>query len=144
MRVPWNLLDGRLKRRLLKPWAEGSPFEVSVEYGPGADRPAGTHLFLRFDPPSYALRSMRWYDPASRNWYLMEFADEGKRYGWTWSGRRVLRTSDALGTPGPIVLTALIQDMQLETFLPTEVLAPPGGVAVVSRADSTLTGAAGN
>ena len=72
---------------------------------------------------------------------LMEFSDNGKRYGWTWAGRRVLRTSDAQGTPGPIVRTELVQDMQLETFLPAEVLAPPGGVATVSRADSSVTGA---
>jgi hypothetical protein len=141
LRAPWNLLDYDLKRRLNRDWAENQPLDVRVEYGPGQDRPAGTRLFLRFDPPTYTLRAMRWYDPASRNWYLMEFADEGRRYGWTWSNRRVLRTSDAAGTPGPVVLTAEIQDMQLETFPPTDVLAPPGGAAFVSRADTTATGA---
>jgi len=142
LRMPWNLLDGRLKRRLNRPWAENGPLDVRVEYGPGLDRRAGTRLFARFDPPGYALRSLRWYDPLTRNWYLMEFSDDQRRYGWTWAGRRVLRSSDADGTPGPVILTAVVQDMQLETFLPAEVLAPPGGVATVSRADSTAAGAA--
>ncbi len=140
-RVPWNLLDARLKRRLNRPWVEKGPLDLRIEYGPGLDRPAGTRLFVRFDPPTYALRTMRWYDPRTRSWFLMEFSDEGRRYGWTWAGRRVLRASDADGAPGPILLTEVIQDMQLETFLPTEVLAPPGGKAYVSRSDSTAAAA---
>jgi hypothetical protein len=140
MRLPWNIIDYKLKRRVEPAFAPGQPLSLRVEYGPGLDRPAGTRLFLRFDPPTYALRSMRWYDPRTRNWYLMEFADEGRRYGWMWSNRRVLRSSDSAGTPGPIVWTALVQDMQLETFMPTEVLAPPGAAAFVARPDSAAAG----
>jgi hypothetical protein len=137
MRLPWNLIDGNMHRRVEQDFASGKPLLLRVEYGPGQDRPAGTRLFLRYDPPTYALRTMRWYDPRPRHWYLMEFSDEGRRYGWMWSNRRVLRSSDAAGTPGPIVWTALVQDMQVETFMPTEVLAPPGAAAYVARPDST-------
>jgi len=137
VRVPWNLVDQPLKARIEPAWTQGAPLSLRIEYGAGFDRPAGTRMFLRFDPPDYALGTMHWYDPRTKNWYLMEFSDQGHRYGWTWANRRVLRTSDADGTRGPVVWTALVQDMQLETFLPTVVLAPPGGVPYVSHADST-------
>jgi hypothetical protein len=125
VRMPWNLLDFRLKRRLDPPFVKGEPLSVRVEYGPDQDLPAGTRAWVRFDPPSYALRNVRWYDPRMKAWYLLELEDDHNRYGWTWSERRTLRSSDAEGKRGPVILTATIEDMQLDNAMPIVVLAPP-------------------
>lgn len=137
LRMPWNLLDFGLKRRLDPPFVKDGPLSVRIEYGPGREMPAGTRAWVRFEPPSYAIRSVRWYDPVARGWFLLELSDDHKRYGWTWAERRTLRVSDAEGRPGPVILEAGIEDMQLENEMPTTVLAPPGGIALrASAADS--------
>jgi hypothetical protein len=140
VRVPWNLLDFKLKRRLDPPFAKDGPLSVRVDYGPGQDRPAGTQVWVRFDPPSYAVRTIRWYDPVSKGWYLMELTNDQRRYGWTWATHRTLRASDASGKPGPIVLEAEVEDMQLVNEMPLIVLAPPGGTPVrLASPDSART-----
>ena len=62
---------------------------------------------------------------------MLELEHDQKRYEWTWAERRTLRASDSEGKAGPVILEAQIEDMQLESMMPTEVLAPPGGTAVV-------------
>jgi hypothetical protein len=130
LRMPWNLLNMSLKRRLDPEFVKDGPLSIRVEYGPRQDRPAGTRVWLRFDPPSYAARTIRWYDPASKGWYLMELTNDQRRYDWTWATHRTLRASDESGRAGPIVLEADIEDMQLVNAMPTSVLAPPGGTPV--------------
>lgn len=137
LRMPWNLLDFSLKRRVDPPYVKDGPLSVRIEYGPGQDLPAGTRVWVRFDPPSYAMRTVRWYDPAARGWYLLELAADQHRYGWTWAQRRTLRASDAEGRPGPVILDATVEDMQLDNAMPVTVLSPPGGIAVrVAAPDS--------
>ena len=125
VRLPWNLLDYGLKRRLDSAFERGGPLSVRIEYGPDQDLPAGTRVWVRFDPPSYSVRSVRWYDPRSKGWYLLELEDDHKRYNWTWAERRTLRSSDAEGKAGPVISTATIEDMQLDNAMPLVVLAPP-------------------
>jgi hypothetical protein len=132
IRVPWNLLDWNLKRRLDPPWVKDGPLSVRIDYGPGQDRPAGTQVWIRFDPPTYAVRSVRWYDPRSKNWYLMELSGDQQRYNWTWATRRVVHASDATGKVGPVVLDVRIEDMQVDNQMPLAVLSPPNGIAVVA------------
>ena len=139
IRVPWNLLDWNLKRRLDPPYEKDGPLSVRIDYGPGQERPAGTQVWVRFDPPSYALRQVRWYDPRSKNWYLMELAGEQQRYKWTWSTQRRVYASDAEGKKGPLVLDVRIDDMHVENQMPTVVLAPPNAVAVRAPADTVRT-----
>lgn len=134
LRMPWNLLDPGLKRRLDPPYVKDGPLSVRIEYGPRQDLPAGTRAWVRCEPPSYAFRSVRWYDPAARGWYLLELSKDRQRYGWTWAERRTLRASDADGRPGPIIIEATVEDMQLENTMPLVVLAPPGAVAVRAAA----------
>jgi hypothetical protein len=130
LRLPWNLLDFNLKRRVDPPFVKDGPLSVRIDYGKGQERPDGTRVWIRFDPPSYAVRSIRWYDPASKGWSLMELKDDQKRYGWTWAAHRTVRASDADGKPGPVVLEAEVEDMQLVNAMPLSVLAPPGGTPV--------------
>ena len=136
IRLPWNLLDWNLKRRIDPAFVKDGPLSVRVDYGPGQDRPAGTQAWIRFDPPSYAVRQIRWYDPRSRNWFLMELSGDQQRYGWTWATRRVVHASDATGKVGPVVLDVRIEDMQIDNEMPLTVLAPPNGVAVRAAADT--------
>ena len=133
LHLPWNLLNPALKRRLDPPWVKDGPLGVRVEYAANQDRPAGTRMWVNFTPPTYAIRTLRWFDPRSQSWYLLELSQDQKRYQWTWAGHRTLRASDSDGKPGPVVLEAQIEDMQLESTMPNEVLSPPGGVAVVAR-----------
>jgi hypothetical protein len=130
VRMPWNLLDFNLKRRLDPAYVKDGPLSVRIEYGPGQDRPDGTRVWIRFDPPTYAARTIRWYDPRSKGWYLLELTGDQRRYGWTWATHRTLRASDSDGKPGPIILEAEIEDMQLDNAMPVTVLAPPGGIPV--------------
>lgn len=130
IRMPWNLLDFSLKRRIDPPYVKDGPLSVRIEYGPGQDRPQGTRVWIRFDPPIYAARTIRWYDPRSKNWYLLELSNDQRRYGWTWATHRTLRASDEGGKPGPVILEAEVEDMQLDNAMPATVLAPPGGVPV--------------
>jgi len=136
MRIPWNLLDWGLKRRLDPPYVKDGPLSVRLEYGPGQERSAGTRVYVRFDPPSYTLRQVRWYDPRSKGWYLMDLTGDQKRYGWTWATHRVVHASDAEGKVGPVVLDIRIDDMQIDNRMPLSVLAPPNAVAVRAPADS--------
>ena len=137
IRMPWNLLDWNLKRRLDPPFVKDGPLSVRIEYGPGQDRPAGTRVWVRFDPPSYALRQVRWYDPRSKGWYLMELSGDQQRYNWTWASHRVVHASDSEGRPGPVVLDVRIDDMQIDNTMPVVVLTPPNGLAVRAAADTT-------
>jgi len=130
LRMPWNLLDFSLKRRLDPPFVKNGPLSVRIDFGPGQDLPAGTHAWIRFDPPTYAIRNVRWYDPVAKGWYLLELSGDQQRYGWTWAGRRTLRASDSGGRPGPIILDATIEDMQLDNAMPLIVLSPPGATPV--------------
>jgi hypothetical protein len=145
VRVPWNLLSPTLKRRIDSPLERDQPFVIRADYGPGEDRPAGTVARLTFAPPGFALTQVHWYDPQSRNWYLLELAGEQERYGWHWAERRTLHASDAAGTRGPVAWTALVQDMQIEAQMPDQVLAPPvvATAAVAAPADSAAAGAPG-
>lgn len=125
--LPRSLLHPLIRARLLDPIVKGDPFRVRYEYtAPGLGRPPGTILTVTFAPPTYTMRSLHWYEPHSRAWFLLELADDRRRYDWTWPERRTLRASDAAGTPGPVVWTALYQDMQLEGRMPLAVLTPPG------------------
>ena len=136
VRIPWNLIDWNLKRRLDPPYVKDGPLSVRIDYGPGQERPAGTQVWVRFDPPSYALRQVRWYDPRSKNWYLMELSGDQQRYKWTWATNRMVYASDAEGRKGPLVLSVRIEDMQIDNQMPTVVLAPPNAVAVRAPSDS--------
>lgn len=136
VRVPWNLLDWTLKRRVDPAFVKDGPLSVRLEYGPGQDRPAGTRVYVRFDPPTYAARQVRWYDPRSKGWYLMELSGDQQRYGWTWATRRLVHASDAEGKVGPVVLDIRIDDMQIDNRMPATVLAPPNAVAVRAPVDS--------
>ena len=140
MRLPWNLLDFSLKRRVDPAYVKNGPLSVRIEYGPGQERPDGTRVWVRFEPPTYAARTIRWYDPRSKSWYLLELSGDRQRYGWTWATHRTLRASDESGRPGPIVLEADVADMQLDNAMPLTVLAPPGGAPVMSASpDSSRT-----
>jgi hypothetical protein len=134
LRMPWNLLDFRLVRRLDPPYVKDGPLSVRIDFGPGQDLPAGTRAWVRFEPPSYAIRSVRWYDPVAKGWYLLELSNDQQRYGWTWAGRRTLRASDSDGRPGPIILDATVGDMQIDNAMPLTVLSPPGGTPVRTAA----------
>jgi hypothetical protein len=136
VRVPWNLLDWTLRRRVDPAFVKNGPLSVRLEYGPGQDRPAGTRVYLRFDPPTYAARQVRWYDPRSKGWYLMELSGDQQRYGWTWATRRLVHASDAEGKVGPVVLDIRIDDMQIDNRMPATVLAPPNAVAVRAPVDT--------
>ena len=131
MRLPWNLLDWNLKRRIDPAYVKDGPLSVRIDYGPGQDRPAGTQVWVRFDPPTYALRQVRWYDPRSKGWSLMELSGDQQRYKWTWASQRKVYASDAEGRKGPLVLDVRIDDMQVDNTMPTVVLTPPNGLAVV-------------
>lgn len=134
IRLPWNLLDWNLKRRLDPPYVKNGPLSVRIDYAAGQDRPAGTQVWVRFDPPGYALRQVRWYDPRSKGWYLMELSGDQQRYKWTWATHRVVHASDADGRTGPVVLDVRIDDMQVDNEMPVVVLSPPNGIAVADTA----------
>jgi hypothetical protein len=136
VRVPWNLLEWDVKRRVDPTYVKDGPLSVRLEYGPGQDRPAGTRAYLRFDPPTYALRQVRWYDPRAKGWYLMELTGDQQRYGWTWATRRLVHASDAEGKVGPVVLDMRVDDMQIDNRMPLGVLAPPNAVAVRAPSDT--------
>src|SRR4029078_5811442 len=95
VRVPWNLLDWTIKRRVDPAFVKDGPLSVRLPDGPGQARPGGTRVYLRFDPPTYAARQVRWYDPRSKGWYLMELSGDQQRYGWTWATRRLVHTQGA-------------------------------------------------
>ncbi len=127
LQMPYNLFDNALKRRIERGPTDADPsMVIRVEYGSGQDRPAGTRVRILFAANTWVVRSVQWYDPRSRGWFLLELANEKSRYGWTWAENRTLRSSDSEGTAGPIVWTAVVQDMQLESRMPVEVLSPPG------------------
>ena len=69
---------------------------------------------------------MHWYDPRSRAWFLLDLAEEQTHYGWRWAARRTLRTSDASGAPGPVVLDARIENLAIANEMPEDLLHPPG------------------
>lgn len=126
-RLPRALVEPRLHPRLLDEVTRDRPFRVRYRYdAPGLGRPVGTELIVTFAPPTYTMRTLHWYDPRTRAWFLLELADDRRRYDWTWPERRTLRASNAAGEAGPIVWTALVQDMQLEGRMPAILLSPPG------------------
>lgn len=143
-RLPRNLLDPRIKARQLSANVRGEPLVTRFLYEkPGLDRPPGTVLTITFAPPGYAMRTLHWYDPRAGAWYRLELADDRKRYGFTWAGRRTLHASDAAGEKGPVLWTARLEDVQVEARMPGVVLAPPGaGPGVVTPgapADTVVT-----
>ncbi len=142
--MPYNLFGNALKRRIdREPTKEDESFVVRVEYGEEQGRPAGTRARITFAPPGPVVRSVHWYDPRSKGWFLLELSNEKSRYGWTWAENRTLRSSDAEATAGPVVWTARVQDMQLEADMPVEVLAPAGIGASSDTSAARPGGAAG-
>jgi len=139
--LPRNLVNPAIRTRLRGPTARGEPFTARFHYDrPGLGRPEGTVLDVTFAPPTYAMRRLHWYDPRTRGWYLLELADDKSRYDWTWAERRTLHASNAAGEPGPVVWTAVVQDLQIEPAMPAAVLAPVGSAGVVpAPADTTRT-----
>jgi hypothetical protein len=138
-RLPRNLVDPAIRTRLRGAPARGAPFTARFHYDrPGLGRPAGTILDVTFAPPNYSMRRLHWYDPRTKGWYLLELADDKRRYDWTWAERRTLHASNAAGEPGPVVWSAVVQDLQIEPALPAVVLAPPGsGAGVVAAPQDT-------
>lgn len=143
-RLPRALLLPGIEARMLDSLARDEPFRVRYRYlEPGLGRAVGTILTVTFAPPTYVMRTLHWYDPRTRAWFLLELADDRRRYDWTWPERRTLRASNAAGEPGPIIWTARIEDMQIEGLMPEVVLTPPGsGPGVVVVADSVASAAA--
>ena len=130
--LPRTLVDRRLRVRQLQHQVKGEPFSTRFFFErPGLPRPEGTVLTITFTPPTYAMRRLHWYDPRGKAWYLLELEGDQRRYNYTWAGRRTLHASDAAGESGPVLWTAAISDFQLETSMPTVVLAPPGAGAGV-------------
>jgi hypothetical protein len=140
--LPRNLMDPRVKARQLGVTAPGQPFVARFTYDkPGLDRPQGTVLTVTFAPPTYTMRTLHWYDPRAKAWYRLELADDRQRYGYTWAERRTLHASDEAGEVGPVVWTAVVQDFQVESQMPSVVLAPPsaGPGVVHARAVADTT-----
>jgi hypothetical protein len=81
---------------------------------------------VTFPPPTFALSTVHWYDPRARAWFLLELRDEKLIYGWRYAERRTLRTSDATGAPGPVVLEARIENLAVASEMPADLLHPPG------------------
>ena len=133
--LPRNLVNPAIRARQLDPSVRGQPFTTRFFFDhPGLGRPAGTVLSVTFAPPTYAMRRLHWHDPRTNAWYLLELADDRQRYGFTWAERRTLHASDPAGEAGPVLWTAVIQDFQIESQMPTIVLSPPDAGAFVVRA----------
>ena len=132
--LPRNLANPAIRARQLDPTVNGQPFTTRFFYDhPGLERPPGTVLSVTFAPPTYAMRRLHWFDPRAKAWYLLELADDKKRYGFTWAERRTLHASDAAGEAGPVLWTAVVEDFQIEGHMPTIVLSPPdAGIGVVA------------
>jgi hypothetical protein len=139
--LPRNLLNPAIRARLLESPVQGQPFTTrSFFEREGLGRPPGTVLSVTFEPPTYAMRRLHWFDPRTKAWYLLDLADDKQRYGFTWAERRTLHASDAAGEAGPVLWTAVVQDFQIENHMPTVVLSPPGATFVVATpaaADTT-------
>jgi hypothetical protein len=126
-RLPRNLVHPAIRARQQVEAKRGVPFSTRFYYEhPGLDRAEGTILEVMFAPPAYTIRRLHAYDPRASAWTLLELADDKSRYGWTWAERRMLRAADAAGEPGPVLWTAVVQDMQIEGKMPDILLAPPG------------------
>ena len=125
-RLPWNLFDARLVRRIVRPAGPGTGARVLVRYPKGEDRPESTVVVLDFDPDSYVMRSILTYDPRVRAWFRLDLASDRTRFGWTFAESRTLYASDSDGRRGPVVWSALLQDMQLARGTPESILHPPG------------------
>jgi hypothetical protein len=144
-RLPRNLVNPAIRARQRNANVRGEPFTTRFHYErPGQGRPEGTVLDVTFAPPAYVMRRLHWYDPRTRAWFLLELADERNRYGWTWAERRTLHASNPAGEPGPVIWSAVVQDLQIEPAMPAVVLAPAGsgaGVVAVRAAagDTTRT-----
>lgn len=124
--LPHNLFETGLKLRVDKPPTNADPgFTVRAEYGAGQSRPPGSIARVAFDTPALVVRSVHWYDPRSKGWFLLEQSNEKSRYNWTWSENRTLYASDTEGTKGPVIWTGVVQDMQIESQMPDQVLTPP-------------------
>jgi hypothetical protein len=108
--------------RLDPPYVKDGPLSVR-SIRPGQERPparACGALRLR----RLRAAAVRWYDPRSKSWYLMELSGDQQRYEWTWSTARWCTPA----TPrqgGPLVLDIRIEDMQIDNRMPTAVLSPP-------------------
>jgi hypothetical protein len=135
-RLPRNLGNPAIRARIQRPIVRGEPFTLRYFYErPGLDREEGTIVDVTFAPPAYTVRQLHWFEPRARTWFLLDFDTDRQRYGWTWAERRTLRASDEAGEPGPVLWTATVQDMQIESRMPLIVLSPPGaGAGVVSPA----------
>ncbi len=125
-RIPYSLLGERPKRRVEQAVGRDTAMIVRAESGAGENRPAGTIARVTFAPPTFGLSRVHWYDPAARAWFLMELTDERTRFGWRWAENRTVRTSDAAGTPGAIVMTVRVEDVLPAPELPDDLLHPPG------------------
>jgi hypothetical protein len=135
-RLPRNLGNPAIRAKLMDPVLRGAPFTVRYFYErPGLDRPEGTILDVTFGPPTYTIRRLHWFDPRAKSWFALELDVDRMRYGWTWAERRTLYASNEAGENGPVVWTAVVQDMQIENTMPVIVLSPPGaGIGVVPPA----------
>ncbi len=133
-RLPRNLNHPGIRARQLAEAQRGVPFTTRFFYEhPGLDRPEGTILEVTFAPPAYTLQRLYTFDPRAKAWTILELTDDRSRYRWTWAERRTLRAANAAGEPGPVLWTALVQDMQLEGRMPALLLSPPdAGAGVVS------------
>jgi hypothetical protein len=133
-RLPRNLVSPAIRARQLDPAARGVPFTARFWYEhPGLDRPQGTILNLTFAPPTFTMRRLHMFDPRSGAWTILDLEDDRSRYEWTWAERRTLRAANAAGEPGPVLWTAVVQDMQIEGRMPAILLSPPdAGVGVVT------------
>ena len=133
-RLPRNLLSPAIRARQLDPAQRGVPFTTRFWYEhPGLDRPQGTILGVTFAPPSFTMRRLHAFDPRSGSWTILDLEDDRSRYDWTWAERRTLRAANAAGEPGPVLWTAVVQDMQIEGRMPAILLSPPdAGAGVVT------------
>ena len=134
--LPRNLGDPSIRAQLLQPIVRDQPIALRYFYErPGLDRPEGTVLDVTFAPPTYAIRRLHWYDPRAKSWFALDLEGDRQRYDWTWAGSRTLHASNEAGDAGPVVWTAVIEDMQIESRMPLIVLSPPGaGPGVVTPA----------
>jgi hypothetical protein len=133
-RLPRNLLTPAIRARQLDPAKRGVPFTTRFWYEhPDLDRPQGTILDVTFAPPAFTMRRLRTFDPRSGAWTLLDLEADRSRYDWTWAERRTLRAANDAGEPGPVLWTAVVQDMQIEGRMPAILLSPPdAGVGVVT------------
>lgn len=133
-RLPRNLNSPAIRARQLDPAKRDAPFTTRFWYEhPGLDRPQGTILDVTFAPPAFTMRRLRTFDPRSGTWTLLDLEEDRSRYDWTWAERRTLRAANDAGEPGPVLWTAVVQDMQIEGRMPAILLSPPdAGAGVVT------------